>query len=65
MRRVRPFNPIADVGSLSIEHGSAWGELFARDNYERRSKNALQLGGRNETHCDTLPPFDPETGAKA
>jgi hypothetical protein len=45
--------PVADIGSLSIEDSSAWAELFARDNYERRSKNALQLGDRNETHCDT------------
>jgi uncharacterized protein len=43
--------PVADIGSLSIEDSSAWAELFARDNYERRSKNALQLGGCNETHC--------------
>ena len=33
------------LGSTSIESRSAWAELFARDNCEPRSKNALQLGG--------------------
>src|SRR5262245_65399893 len=47
------LNPIADTGSLSIEDSLAWTELFARDNYERRSENALRLGGWNETHCHT------------
>ncbi|MGB7887354.1 MAG: sulfite exporter TauE/SafE family protein, partial [Xanthobacteraceae bacterium] len=36
------LDPIADTGSISIEDGSAWAELFARDNGEPRSKNALQ-----------------------
>src|SRR6516225_145393 len=35
------LNPIADTGSISIENSSAWTELFARDNCEPRSKNAL------------------------
>ena len=34
------LNPIADTG-ISIENSSAWAELFARDNCEPRSKNAL------------------------
>src|SRR5262249_29018874 len=36
------LNPIADTGSISIENSSAWAELFARDNCEPRSKNALR-----------------------
>jgi hypothetical protein len=39
------LNPIAVTASLSIDNSSAWGELFARDNCEPRSKNALQPGG--------------------
>src|SRR6516165_6461555 len=34
------LNPIANTG-ISIENSSAWAELFARDNCEPRSKNAL------------------------
>jgi hypothetical protein len=33
---------IADTGSTSTENSSAWGEPFAPDNCEPRSKNALQ-----------------------
>ena len=29
------------TGSISIEDSSAWAKLFARDNCESRSKNAL------------------------
>src|ERR1700733_4971148 len=47
------LDPIADSGSISIENSSACAELFARDNCEPRSKNALQLGGWNEAHCYT------------
>ena len=35
------LNPIADTGSISIESSSASAQLFARDNGEPRSKNAL------------------------
>jgi hypothetical protein len=35
------FKPIADSGSTSIENSSAWAELFAGDNCEPRSNNAL------------------------
>jgi hypothetical protein len=35
------LNPIAGTGSISIENSLAWAELFARDNCEPRSKNAL------------------------
>src|SRR5215471_17251477 len=41
------LNPIADIGSISIENGSAWAELFARDNCEPRNKNALHV----DPHC--------------
>jgi hypothetical protein len=41
------LNPIADTGSISIENSSAWAELFARDNCEPRSKNALQQEERS------------------
>src|SRR5580698_7116083 len=34
------LNPIADTAGTSIEDSLAWAELFARDNCERRSKNA-------------------------
>jgi len=34
-------NPIADAVSISIESSSASAQLFARDNCEPRSKNAL------------------------
>jgi uncharacterized protein len=44
---------IADTGSTSIESSSACAELFARDSCEPRSKNAVELGGWNEAHCDT------------
>jgi hypothetical protein len=40
------LNPIADPAAYQIENSSAWAKLFARDDYEPRSKNALQLGGR-------------------
>jgi len=39
------LDPVADAGILSIENSSEWAELFARDNGEPRSKNALQRGG--------------------
>jgi len=33
-------------------HSSAQAEAFARDNCEPCGKNAVQLGGQNETHAN-------------
>jgi hypothetical protein len=45
------LNPIASASSATSD-SSAQAEAFARDNCELCGKNAVQLGGQNETHAN-------------
>ena len=56
-RQLRPDlhpsrNPIARSASSATSDSSAQAEAFARDNCELCGKNAVQLGGRDETHAN-------------